>query len=134
MRLQVLRFYRSRSATIGHLVIDGEFRGLYTLEDAVREVKIPGKTAIPVGCYDVVLDYSQRFKRVLPHIMGVPNFKGVRIHPGNTVEDTEGCILVGLKWHESAETVSQSRDAFGQLMEQLERAHEAGEEIKLEIS
>jgi len=74
----------------------------WTLEDAVRELdgmpvgrwKIKGHTAIPVGTYKVLVTFSNRFKKLLPLLWEVPGFGGIRIHGGNTAEDTEGCILV----------------------------------------
>ncbi len=68
-----------------------------TLEDCVRpdSIKIPGQTAIPAGEYKLILDYSEKFKKIMPHILDVPGFSGIRIHSGNTEADTEGCILVG---------------------------------------
>lgn len=80
--------------TVGKLYIDGVYE-CFTLEDPVRETKVYGKTAIPYGTYDVIINQSARFKRELPLLLNVENFAGVRIHAGNTVEDTEGCILVG---------------------------------------
>jgi len=89
---------------------------VYTLEDRVCELgvacggKVPGATAIPAGKYRVILDFSQRFQRELPHLLDVPCFQGIRIHAGNTAADTEGCILVGLQ--RGPDAIYQSRDAL----------------------
>lgn len=69
----------------------------YTLEDPVRDRKIPGKTAIPAGLYRVTLVNSPRFGPDTISLLDVPDFQHIRIHAGNTVEDTEGCPLVGLE-------------------------------------
>ena len=77
----------------------------YTLEDQVRDInkngkfdngekKIPGETAIPFGTYDIEVTYSPTFKREMILIKNVSEFSGVRIHGGNTKENTQGCILV----------------------------------------
>lgn len=119
MKITVERFYFSEKCTIGRLIFDGVWGGLYTLEDRFREVadrpvgdwKVPGSTAAPRGSYRVVCSYSHRFHRVLPELLEVPGFTGVRIHPGNTSADTEGCILVGRTW-EGGDAIFGSRDAF----------------------
>lgn len=70
--------------------------GPFTLEDMVRDgPKIYGETAIPEGRYQVVITYSNRFKRMLPELKNVPGFDAIRLHIGNTAQDTTGCILVG---------------------------------------
>ena len=51
--------------------------------------------AIPPGRYPVLISYSPKMKQWLPILLGVPMFRGIRIHAGNTVGDTQGCILVG---------------------------------------
>jgi len=94
MKLLLKREPPNDNCTIGRLFVDGVFE-CYTLEDIERDVKIPGETAIPRGIYKVIIDFSYKFGKQMPHILGVPNFEGIRIHPGNIAADTEGCILVG---------------------------------------
>ena len=129
MELRVERTDFSEISTIGTLYVDDQFE-CYTLEDKVRPVKIKGKTAIPAGRYEVIINFSQRFGRMLPLFLNVPNFEGVRIHPGNTAADTEGCILVGET--KDAEFIGQSRLAFEGLFNKLKTASET-EKIFIEI-
>ena len=96
-------------STIGELWL-GDWRECWTLEDCVRQSKLPKVTAIPSGRYEVVVSYSARFKRLLPLLLNVPNFEGVRIHPGNTDKDTEGCILVGAT--RGVDFIGESKLAF----------------------
>ena len=130
MELNVKRTDLSENSTIGELSVDGQFE-CYTLEDTVRPVKIKGVTAIPAGRYEVIINYSQRFNRQLPLLLNVPDFEGVRIHPGNTAADTEGCILVGQTKSEGF--VGHSRLAFEQLFNKLPAASVTGK-IFIEIA
>lgn len=138
MKLTLTRNPSAHNCTIGDLAVDGEHQ-CFTLEDEVREVegkpvtewKIAGQTAIPRGRYEVIINHSARFKRDLPLLLNVPGFVGVRIHPGNTAEDTEGCILVGEKVLGSA--IGESRKAFAELMLLMQDAIAAGEKVHIEI-
>lgn len=132
MDIAIKRIYKGAEYTIGRLSIDGKYF-CDTLEDTVRApgVKVRGKTAVPAGRYRVVLSESPRFKRILPLLVDVPNFEGVRIHPGNTAEDTEGCLLVG--FNQAKGKVVASRATFQKLFEKLWAADQAGEEIWTEI-
>ena len=95
LELKVLRTTFTQKSTIGDLYIDEKYH-CHTLEDVVRQgEKVYGETAIPSGRYEVVMSMSNRFKKVMPLLRNVPGFEGVRIHKGNTAEDTLGCILVG---------------------------------------
>ena len=119
MKITVKRIHRTDISTIGELYIDGVFE-CYTLEDIEREVKIKSETAIPNGTYKVIINQSNRFKRLLPLLLNVPNFEGVRIHSGNTNHDTEGCILVGQT--RSKNFIGQSRKAFDKLFKKMQAA------------
>lgn len=98
MNITLKRVALKPEYTIGKMYIDGKWFA-DTLEDTYRDLskekKIPGKAAIPYGRYEVILNYSPKFKKELPRLLNVPDFDGILIHSGNTPEDTEGCILVG---------------------------------------
>jgi len=94
MKLLLKRIAYRPTYTIGKLYIDGEYF-CDTLEDPPREVKIMNETAIPKGLYKVIINFSQRFQRMMPLLLDVPGFTGIRIHAGNTAQNTSGCLLVG---------------------------------------
>lgn len=119
MNLKLVRKTFTEESTIGELSVNGKFE-CFTLEDKVRAVKIHGKTAIPTGIYEVVITFSDRFRKQLPLFLNVPNFAGIRIHAGNTAADTEGCILVGTS--KAPNFVGGSRAAFKALFPKLQKA------------
>lgn len=137
MKITLNRFEYTEQSTISRLLINGT-QFCYVLEDVDRvlednpEAKIYGKTAIPRGTYKIILDYSNRFQRVLPRLLDVPGYDGVRIHPGNVANDTDGCLLPGSTWRK--DWVSNSRTTFDQLFDQLEQADEAGESLEISIT
>ena len=55
------------------------------------------KTLIPTGTYKLNVSKSPKFGRMLPLVYNekVPMVRGIRIHVGNSVEDSSGCVLVG---------------------------------------
>jgi hypothetical protein len=95
------------------------------------EAKIKSNTAIPRGKYSVIVNQSQRFKRLLPLLVGVPGFEGVRIHPGNTSADTEGCLLPGFT--RAVDRVLESKRAFEPLMVKILNVYNNGEHIEIEV-
>lgn len=131
MKLILQRADYSKHSTIGTLALDGRVL-CFTLEDVVRVgPKVFGETAIPAGSYTVVLDLSQRFGKVMPHVLDVPGFQGIRIHPGNTDKDTHGCILVGLS--KRADFIGESKAAYAMLLLKIEAAIAAGEVVTLDV-
>jgi hypothetical protein len=125
MEIRVVRESFNRNETIGRMFINGKFF-CYTLEDRDRELhqmmtreaiaqkKVYGQTAIPSGHYPLRLTYSPRFKKILPQLMGVKCFEGIRIHSGNHHLHTEGCIIVGMSRDDHS--VLQSGKAMLKLM------------------
>lgn len=106
MDLNLKRIFRGDEYTIGHLYINGNYycdvledvdRGLSSdmTEEQIKKIKVYGKTAIPTGRYKVEVTYSPKFKRYLPILLNTKGFTSIRIHSGNTPEDTLGCLLVG---------------------------------------
>ena len=94
----------------------------YTLE---RKSKL-----VPVGLYDIDLTYSPKFKKKLPlvHNKSVSERRGIRIHAGNTVNDTEGCILIGNISSLTDRRISESNIAVNQLVNAMN-----GKPVKLSI-
>ena len=120
--------------TAGRLYVDGRLF-CDTLEDRVRDLdkeeKVPGRTAIPAGTYRVVFNWSPKFGRNLPRLLNVPCFEGILIHPGNTADDSAGCILVGRAT--AAGRLTESRDTSDRLNVLIEDAQRKNEPVTIEI-
>lgn len=120
--------------TFGDLyVYDGTTEGwqCFTLEDAVRTVKIKHKTAIPFGRFELSLYDSPKFGPETLHLLAVPNFEYVHIHSGTTDEDTDGCILVGAKREGLA--IYESRLALAALKHIVVPELQAGTKVYITI-
>lgn len=129
MQLRVHREPTAQDATLGALYVDGAWH-CWTLEDAIRDEKIAGQTAIPAGTYRVDITPSQRFQRLMPILLDVPGFSGIRIHAGNVIADTQGCLLVGRT--RGPARVGESRLAFDALFALLKSGLALGIWITIE--
>ena len=132
--MKVERLWKKPAYTVGRLFVDGKFF-CNTLEDTVRDLsnekKVYGKTAIPYGEYKVVYNWSPKFGRNLPRLLNVPAFEGILIHPGNTADDSAGCILVGR--NTEVGRLTESRYTSDKLNVLIEDAQRRGESITIEI-
>ena len=148
MELLLERKWKRDGYTIGTLSIDGKRLGdgkhyCCTLEDTDRGLdskmslnkimfmKQPHVTAIPTGRYQVTTTYSPRFGRNLPLLNDVPGYSGVRIHPGNTAADTDGCILVGENTAKGR--VNKSQYWFTLVMMEITRTIDKGGKVFITI-
>lgn len=105
MKIVLQRKYLKQGYTIGYWIVDGKLM-CNTLEDEVRDLnkngkfdngekKIYGESAIPYGKYKIKMTYSPKYKRMMPQVMDVPHFTGIRIHAANKPTELEGCIALG---------------------------------------
>lgn len=142
MEIVLDRVYKKENYTIGKMFINGicfcdtledKDRGLYSFmsEAELKKKKVYGKTAIPTGTYTVKMTYSTKFKKLMPLVDKVKAFDGIRIHAGNTADDSLGCILVGK--NKAVGKVLESRDTFSKLYKKIENAWNKHEEITLRI-
>ena len=154
MEIRVERKWKKEEYTIGRLYVNGVFE-CNTLEDKdrglkqnmpidkIKEVKVAAITAIPTGHYKIRMDIvSPKYAlkawyltnchgAKLPRIMDVPGYSGVLIHPGNTAQDTDGCILVGK--NDVKGMVTNSKNTFLKLYNKMYEAYTKNEDIILTI-
>jgi len=131
MELELTRSVKTNKSTIGELTVNGVFE-CFILEDKERGLrkdmpiselivmKIKTRTAIPTGRYEIVVSFSDKFQKMLPLLLDVPAFAGIRIHPGNTDANTEGCLLPGKT--KSPDMIGSSRVAFTALFDKIKAA------------
>ena len=146
MELILTRIAKRKAYTIGRLSILKEENEEYrtykreeffcdTLEPPVMESPAKANSlkpfAIPEGRYPVVITWSPKFKMWLPLLLGVPMFEGIRIHMGNTVKDTQGCILVGR--NQIVGRVLESRKWLYELKQKIIEAKARGDAVWLTI-
>jgi hypothetical protein len=117
MKIIVQRQIQDAISTTGEMLIDGQ-HACWTLEPA---------QPIPAGTYDLTIDFSERFQRLMPHVNNVPGHTGIRIHWGNWRKDTEGCTLVGES--EGKDFIGQSVDEFNILFQKIQGALAEGPQV-----
>ena len=140
VRAPVVKRDGFESFTHGRMYLDG-VTFCHTCEDEDRQLenvpghenstKVYGKTAIPRGKYRLVTSMSPRFGRILPEVLKVPGFTGIRIHGGNTAEDSAGCILAGQI--KTATGVAKSAPTVNLIIDTIDDAAELGIETWLEV-
>lgn len=153
MEILIYRKYKKADYTIGRISIDGELiantledcdRGLHSgMQDwMIKSKKIPTRTAIPTGRYEVDMDtvspkFSKKdfYKEVcggkLPRLKGVKGFEGILLHCGSDHTHSEGCILVGK--NTEVGKLTDSKDTFKKIYSMMKKAHDKGEKIFINI-
>lgn len=134
MRLEVHRVKFYSESTLGSLFVNGQLF-CSTLEDRVRAggVKVQDETAIPAGTYNVIVNMSQRFGKLMPRLEDVPMFTGILIHSGNDHTNTHGCILVGSEI-DGPDHIHGGSVTFPVLLTEIKNALDAGEKVSITIT
>ena len=143
MELKLIRKYRCSNYCIDKLYINNEYFS-DALEDPdrrltdsmsleqIKKIKIKGNTCIPYGTYNVTITYSPRFKRNLPLINNVKGFEGIRVHNGNTPQNTEGCLLLG--FNNIKGQVIDSKVTVNKFIDIVQKALNKGEKVTITIT
>ena len=122
--MKLVREQFKDTQTVGKLYLNGVYF-CDTLEDKNRDLnkngifdgaekKVYSETCIPFGQYKVIINQSQRFKRLMPRLLNVPHFDGILIHNGVTEKNSAGCILVGSY---DGQKLVRSKEIFNKLFE-----------------
>ena len=122
--MKLVRTEFKDTQTVGKLYLNGVYF-CDTLEDKNRDLnkngifdgtekKVYSETCIPFGQYKVIINQSQRFKRLMPRLLNVPHFDGILIHNGVTEKNSAGCILVGSY---DGQKLVRSKEIFNKLFE-----------------
>ena len=114
MNIILQRLNMIEKGTLGIMLLDG--KPLFpTLElpwkDNQRNV-----SCVPAGVYKAVHMFSEKFQKNLFVLQGVQGRDLIEIHIGNTVIDTQGCILIGMQFSLSEFAIVNSKLAFDNFM------------------
>ncbi len=150
LEISIDRAWKKKGYTISRVFVNGkrfgdgkkycnaledEDRGL-TSDMSVDEIlavknKHKGQTAIPRGRYKVTITYSPRFKKDMPLLNAVKGFTGIRLHPLNNADGSEGCIGFGV--NDKVGWISNSRYWTTLLCSHIKTALDNREDVFIKI-
>lgn len=93
-KLKLTRIAHNSLGTKGILHVPGLDNYLFTIENPWLDNK-KTDSCIPTGTYICKPVNSPRFGKTI-EVTGVPNRSHILFHAGNSPDDTDGCILLGL--------------------------------------
>ena len=147
MNLKSIAIGRGPNSTLSKLYVDDVFE-CYVLEDTdrgltnamplakIEKVKVKGRTAIPAGRYEVLITMSNRFKKLMPLLLRVPGFGGIRIHAGVNHLHTEGCLLPGSAYTSQPDgdyVLLHSRLTYDALFAKMQAAERRNDPINFQV-
>lgn len=150
MNLLLIRLAHNNESTIGSLYINGNPE-CFILEDQPQEKKVMHETRIPSGSYKIILRTEGRWNsKMLQHtnaeirkmhrgmlwLKDIPGFEYILIHPGNTDNDTSGCLIPGnVLTHNAYHRgyINNSTESYIRLYKKCIEAFERKEDIHIQI-
>ena len=144
MRVHIQLIAQTPESSLSACTIAGQFQ-CFILEDGFHETKIKHCTRIPPGIYQIGKRTEGKFAArhrekyghpFVPHLLNVPGYEFILIHPGNDPNDTSGCLLPGYtaSFSQSGWSVSQSERAFLSLFAEIEPGFEQDGAVEVAIS
>jgi hypothetical protein len=123
MNFKVVRDRKDTASPISGRLLMGD-SSVFTLELPWLDNQT-NLSCIPEGVYKTVLAWSNRYQKIMPRLLNVPDRDGILVHAGNTIHDTHGCILVGMGRKPGG--LTYSRVAFNLFFDWLGRASREGD-------
>lgn len=117
MHILLQRLTMSNSGIFGILLIDG--RPYFTTLELPWKDNARNVSCIPPGVYHATKMYSQKFSKDVYVLNDVPGRDLIEFHIGNTVKDTNGCILLGMQYNYTDYGIVSSRLAFENFMTRM---------------
>jgi predicted chitinase len=113
--IRLIRKWQTNKSTIGEFTIDNSDIKGYILEEKGPDTTVSGiEQRVPIGTYNLVWHNGTKFQNVLKlYNSDVSIDRAILIHPGNSAEATEGCLLPGSS--KSVDWVSNSRDKLTEI-------------------
>lgn len=99
--IRLHRYWQDLNQTSGNCtVLDGVGFPLFSSLSMERgwQHNLNNISCVPIGVYKVVLEFSDKYKRMLWEIKGVPGRSEAKFHSMNYWYDSEGCIGLGLRY------------------------------------
>lgn len=118
----IIRDTRTDKESLGTMMVIDHGKVLYNshlLELGWKDNK-NDISCVPVGIYDLVLEYSDKFKTVLWEAKGIPNRSECKFHSANYYTDLNGCFAPGKRRadinYDGELDVTSSRTALREFM------------------
>jgi hypothetical protein len=114
MTIVLQRLTTSDEGTFGALLVNG--RPYYVTLELPWKNNQKDISCVPPGTYKATRMFSEKFKKVVFVLHNVSGRDLIEFHIGNSIENTNGCILLGSEFNKTEYAIVDSRVAFDDFM------------------